>query len=225
MAIDDAEPHEGLSDTDIGRQLAGNFGWFSSLTGDFYRGEVDRTTSWRKRLDQTTNWAVVVVAAILTWAFSSPDHPHFVILIGVFGVSAFLFMEANRYREYDVWRARVRTLQAELFANMYDPESPGDPAWLTRFSEDLRNPSFSISYREALAHRLRRSYIALLLILLAAWITRITLLEPQERWQTTASIFGLSGGAVAGLVGAYYLLLIGITVWSARRDRVREFQE
>ena len=41
-----------------------------------YRGELDRVTSWRGRLDQTINWAVTILAALLTWVFSSPDNPH-----------------------------------------------------------------------------------------------------------------------------------------------------
>jgi len=40
------------------------------------RGELDRVTSWRSRLDQTINWAVTILAALLTWVFSSSDKPH-----------------------------------------------------------------------------------------------------------------------------------------------------
>ena len=123
--MDDPERHPGAGQDSTGAQIAEELASFTSLVGELYRGEVDRTTTWRARLDQTTNWAVVFVAAILTWAFSSPDHPHFVILIGVFGVSAFLVMEATRYREYDVWRGRVRTLQTELMAEAREGDSRG----------------------------------------------------------------------------------------------------
>jgi len=119
--------------------------------------------TWRGRLDQTTNWAVVVVGAILTWAFSSADNPHYVILIGVFGVTAFLAMEATRYREYDIWRNRVRVLQRGLYAQMYAPDPSDDAGWQAKLGNELRDPEFEMSYREALTHRLRRSYVALLL--------------------------------------------------------------
>lgn len=59
-------------------------------------------TAWRSWLDQPTNWAVVLVGAILTGAVSSSDNPHYVILVGIVGVSALLVMEANRDREYDI---------------------------------------------------------------------------------------------------------------------------
>jgi len=71
----------------------------------------------------------VVVAAILTWAFSSSDNPHYVLLIGVFAVAAFLVMEANRYREYDVWRDRVRTIQTDVIAEQYDPSETPSREW------------------------------------------------------------------------------------------------
>lgn len=197
----------------------------ASLTGDFYRGELERAATWRSRLDQTTNWAVVVVAAILTWAFTSPDNPHYVILIGIFGVSAFLGMEAVRYREYDIWRNRVRIMQQDLYAEMYSPEPSGDSDWQTKLSEGLRDPGFQMPLREALTHRLRRSYLALLILLFAAWIARITVFEGPEPWQVTASILFIPGEAVLTVVALFYVVLVSIAAWSARGSRVEEFQE
>lgn len=49
---------------------------FLSLMGHAYRGEMGRTTSWRTGIDRTTNWAVVLTATLLTWAFSADSRPH-----------------------------------------------------------------------------------------------------------------------------------------------------
>lgn len=225
MATDNSESTTGGPDGRIGDGIPDDESAFAGLTGEFYRGEVERMASWRGRLDQTTNWAVVVVAAILTWAFSSANNPHYVILIGVFGVAAFLAMEAVRYREYDIWRRRVRILQKDLFAEMYSPDPSGDTGWQTELSEGLRDPRFNISYRQALAHRLRRSYLALLLLLLAAWIARITVFEASETWQQTSSILVIPGELVTGIVVAFYLVALSVAAWTAREGRVREFQE
>ncbi|MFC7140744.1 DUF2270 domain-containing protein [Halosimplex aquaticum] len=222
MVEDGSEPSAAQTDADsrrIDKEEA-----MASLTGNFYRGEVERTASWRGRLDQTTNWAVVVVGAILTWAFSSGDNPHYVILIGVFGVSAFLVMEATRYREYDVWRNRVRILQTDLYAEMYAP-SPDAADWQTRLAQDLRNPEFHLTMREALTHRLRRSYLALLLILLAAWVARVTVFQPSQPWTETASILGVSGVIVATAVGLFYAVVVLVAAVSVRGETVMEFQE
>jgi uncharacterized membrane protein len=225
MSEDEHETESRLTDQSIGERIAEDLSAFTVLTTDFYRGEIDRTTTWRARLDQTTNWAVVVVAAILTWAFSGGNRPHYVILIGVFGVSAFLLMEANRYREYDVWRNRVRTLQEELMAEMFAPGDAPDSNWRAELSEDLRNPTFGISFRGALDHRLRRSYLPLLSLLGVAWIARITVYKPQESWPQTASISVLPGEVIVGVVVVFYATLLGLTVWSAHGTRIREFQK
>lgn len=52
-----------------------------SAMAHLYRGEIHRMELWRGRLDRTTYWAVTIIAAILTWAFSSRDNPHYLILM------------------------------------------------------------------------------------------------------------------------------------------------
>nr|WP_255647715.1 DUF2270 domain-containing protein [Natrinema zhouii] len=66
---------------------------------------------WRERLDRTSNWAVIVMSGVLTWGFSGRNRPHYILLLGLAALTAFLIMEAQRYRGYDLWRGRVRTLQ------------------------------------------------------------------------------------------------------------------
>ena len=82
----------------------------------FYRGEVQRSNTWRNRLDTTTNWAVLTAGATLSFAFSSPNNPHFVIPINSILVAIFLLMEARRYRYYEIWASRVRVLETGYFA-------------------------------------------------------------------------------------------------------------
>jgi len=222
MTDDSAGPPEPKA-TDFDEQMAADIPSHADLSGHFYRGEIDRMTTWRSRLDRTTNWAVVIVAAILTWAFSSSDHPHYVILIGVFGLIVFLVMEANRYRQYDVWRTRVRALQSGLFADVFDPDSDGGTDWRSRLGAELRNPEFELSFLGALTHRLRRTYLALLLLLLLAWLARITLFRPDESWQETASLFIVPGPTVVAAVGLFYAAAVLVTLGSAVGERVREF--
>jgi len=225
MVTDDSEATTANPDSAAADRIPEGESAVASLTGEFYRGEVDRMATWRGRLDQTTNWAVVVVGAILTWAFSSADNPHYVILIGVFGVTAFLTMEAVRYREYDIWRNRVRVLQQDLFAQMYSPDPSAESDWRTELGDELRNPRFEMSFQQALTHRLRRSYLALLLILLAAWIARITVFEASEPWRQTASILTIPGEVVTAVVVVFYVAVIAVAAYSARGGRVQEFQE
>ncbi len=123
--------------------------------------------TWRQCLDETTTWAVTLMAAILTCAFSSPDNPHYILLTGIVVVTIFLGIGTRRYRDYDVFRSRVRVSQQNLFANALDP-SEGIERHDRRveLSRDNQVNTESPVY-EALTNRLRRVYLALLSILLA----------------------------------------------------------
>ena len=67
---------------------------FLSLMSHTYRGELGRTTSWRTRIDRTTNWAVVLTASLLTWAFSADTRPHYILLVGMGMLLVFLILPA-----------------------------------------------------------------------------------------------------------------------------------
>lgn len=160
MGDDTQNDSELAEETELGSEMAGHSAEMSSILGDAYRGELDRETTWRSRLDQTTTWGVTVVAAILTFAFSSADNPHYIILVGILAVSLFLLIEARRYRDYDVYRSRVRLFQQNLLADALDPsEGLEHEDWRSKLSQDYRRPTLKVSTWEATANRLRRIYL------------------------------------------------------------------
>lgn len=177
----------------------------SSSMAHLYRGELHRTTRWRERLDRTTNWAVVVLAAVLTWAFSGQGNPHYLLLIGNVVLATFLVIEARRYRAYDIWRSRVRTLQEAVWATGLDGDGPADPDWRTVLAADYREPTIKITAEEALAHRLRRIYLPLFAVLNVAWVVRVTAFGGGQ-WPATATVGMLSGTIVTASVA---LLFVG----------------
>ena len=82
----------------------------------FFRAEVTRANVWRQRLDTTTNWAVVATGATLSIAFSQSNVHHSVILLNTLLVLWFLFIEARRYRYYELWSYRVRLTETDFYA-------------------------------------------------------------------------------------------------------------
>ena len=170
-------------------------GEFNTAMVHFYRGEISRSNAWRGRLDSTTNWAVVTVAAILTFSFGSADNPHIVILIGLLLVWLFLGIEARRYRYYELWALRVRLMETDFFAAMLTPPFAPHQEWAARLADNLLTPEFPISYLEAIGRRLRRNYIWLFLILGAAWAGKL-MLHPAP----ASSIQGLLAHAAIGFV-------------------------
>src|SRR5207249_1927022 len=82
-----------------------------------YRAEAAKAEAARRRLDTTTNWAVVTTAAGISFALGDQDpERHAVILLISLLVTFFLVIEARRYRYYDIWQTRARLMEAEFFA-------------------------------------------------------------------------------------------------------------
>src|SRR5262249_13702046 len=133
--------------------------YITALT-HFYRGERSRADAWRSRLDPTTNWAVVTTGGMLSFAFSSPEHSHVMLLLANLLVTVFLGFEARRFRYFDVWRARVRMLEENFFIpiirrNLISPRA----GWAEWVAQDLDQPTFKITFLHAIALRLRYNYI------------------------------------------------------------------
>lgn len=215
----DPEPEE------IAEEAAEDPEGFLNLMGHLYRGEMSRTTTWRTRLDRTTNWAVVVTAAIISFAFSSRENPHFVILGGIVIVAFFLMVEARRYRMYDVWRSRVRLLEENVFAQAIEPRGVEHRRWRTILSEDLRDPKIKIPLLEAVGRRLRRVYLPIFALLGLAWVARITIFAGTGvPVLEEAAISGVAGLWVVIAVFVFYWAVFALALWPRKRKAKGELE-
>jgi uncharacterized membrane protein len=150
-------------------------GEFVTAMVHFFRAEIQRANVWRQRLDTTTNWAVVSTGATLSIAFSQPTIHHSIIILNTLLVMWFLFIEARRYRYYELWSYRVRLMETDFYAAMLVPPFHPSPEWAESLAENLLAPSFPISIWEAFGRRLRRNYFWIFLILYASWVAKIWL--------------------------------------------------
>lgn len=198
---------------------------FLSLMPHYYRGEVSQAGNLLDRLDLTVDWAIAVVTAVLALAFESGGASSYLLLIGMVAVSMFLFFDARRYRTYDATRARVRLVEENLFANAMDPAGTPIKEWRVELGEDLRKPTLKVSYREALSRRLRRVYFPLYLLLGCAWVFRVTLFAGNEPWTETASLPGVPGEVVGGLVAVFFVAIALFTFWPREREAMGEFHD
>lgn len=186
----------------------------------YYRGELGRMTSWRDRIDRTSNWSITVVAALLSVSLSTPTSHHGVVLFAMLLISLLLLIEARRYRFFDVYRARVRKLERHYFAQALYPQADLKPDLAQAIATSLRNPCFLISYREALFRRVRRNYVWMYAILLMAWLLKISTpkLLPNDTeadvvfsWSeavNNAALGPLPGWSVIALVALLYAAVI-----------------
>lgn len=179
----------------------------------FFRAEVQRANVWRQRLDTTTNWAVIATGATLSVAFSQPDIHHGIIILNTLLIIWFLFIEARRYRYYELWSYRVRLMETDFYAAMLVPPFHPSPAWAESLAENLLSPRFPISIWEAFGRRLRRNYAWIFLILYAAWVAKIWLF-PQPAADLNEFVQRSAVGPISGEImillgfGLYAFLLI-----------------
>src|SRR5271165_7534674 len=111
-----------------------------------YRGEIYRSTAWRTRLDNTTNWAVAGLGLAMSISFSRADASALpILLMGVLTV-VFLFFEARRYRYFNVFRARARWMETNFYAPMLRGKGcPSTMGWEEVLAHDYCEPQYHIS--------------------------------------------------------------------------------
>jgi uncharacterized membrane protein len=137
-----------------------------------YRGEVYRSTVWRTRLDNTTNWAVAGLGLALSISFSRSEASALpIVLMGIL-ITVFLIFEARRYRYFNVWRARARWLEKHFYAPMLRGEGTGG-TWEEVLANDYCEPKHHISLARAIGRRLRRTYAYVLTIQALAYLGKI----------------------------------------------------
>src|SRR6266436_2732832 len=181
-------------------------GEFNTAMIHFYRGEIQRSNTWRNRLDTTTNWAVLTAGATLSFVFSSSSNPHFVIPINSVLVAIFLLMEARRYRYYEIWSSRVRVLETGYFAQLLAPEGAvPEEAWAKHLAADLITPHFTISTLEAVGRRLRRNYLWIFALLALSWNLKVYLHPlPARDFNTFIE------RATVGVVPGWFVFTVGV---------------
>ncbi|MGA1343060.1 MAG: DUF2270 domain-containing protein [Hyphomonas sp.] len=194
-----------------------------------YRAEVYRSTVWRQRLDQTTNWAVISTGIGLSVAFANERASPFpIVLVGMLCV-VFLMLEARRYRFFYVWRFRARVLEIAFMV----PILRGEGAKIrldrgTALSDDYEKPAYRISMIRCIGRRLRRNYGYIFAILGAAYFAKIAIhpvdVTSWEQFFRRAHIGPIPGYVAIAAGFAFHLGWIGLawrTWWEERSDKTK----
>ena len=189
-----------------------------------YRGEIYRSTIWRTRLDNTTNWSIVTMGIALSTTFSSREASALpLILIGLL-LAVFLGLEARRYRYFNVWRARARFLETHLYAQILNGKRGADSeSWRKILAEDYLHPRHHISFVRAAGRRIRRTYIWIVAIQVTAYFGKLAI-HPEManhfyEFAERAKIGPISGWIVlcCGLVYNLCWIVLAIGSWWADR--------
>jgi uncharacterized membrane protein len=189
-----------------------------------YRGEVYRSTVWRTRLDNTTNWAVAGLGLALSVSFSRSEASALpILLIGIL-IAVFLVFEARRYRYFNVWRARARWLETNFYAPMLSGNGrPPVAGWQEVLAQDYCQPKYHISMARAIGRRLRRTYAYVFSIQALAYLGKIVIhptpVTDFAEFVRRASIGPVPGEAIlaAGvLFNATWIVFMAVTYFNDR---------
>ncbi|MEQ1953329.1 DUF2270 domain-containing protein [Mesorhizobium yinganensis] len=183
----------------------------------YHRAEIARMAGWRDRIDRTTNWAITGGGAMLSVSLSSPSSHHGVLLFTMLLVMLFLIIEARRYRFFDVYRARVRLVERDYFSPLFLSEKPADPDWAKTLGSSLRSPKFRVSLKSAMSRRLRRNYFWIFLMILLAWVLKLStprLQEVETSRNVVASLREMVDNAALGFLPGW-LVVAAVAVFYA----------
>jgi uncharacterized membrane protein len=187
---------------------------FNSAMAHLYRGEIQRSNTWRTRLDTTTNWAIVTAGAAISFALSDPSHHHGIILLNIGLIVIFLFIEARRDRYYELWSYRVRLLETDYFAAMLVPPFHPSPDWAETLAGSLLRPKLPVSLAEAMGRRFRRNYFAIFAALILTWLYK-NYTQPTDATSLAEFVQRASIGSIGGewFLGAMIAFTAGMIVF------------
>lgn len=160
---------------------------FATSVAHLYRGEMNRLTVWRQRLDVTINWAILLATALTTFTLGAPDVPHYTLLLGLGLIGTSILIEGRRYRHLHHSKWRIYLLESGFFAPVLQPTATPTVDWRGLLAADLRHLNFKISWLKAIRVRLRRNYLLLIYFLTAAWIVKL-LIHP-DRADSMATLY------------------------------------
>ena len=194
-----------------------------------YRGEVYRSTIWRTRLDNTTNWSIVTLGIALSTTFSSREASALpLILIGML-LAVFLGLEARRYRFFNVWRARARYMETHLYAPILTGKRDDNSAWRTVLADDYLHPRYHFSFVRAAGRRIRRTYIWIIVIQTSAYFGKLAI-HPQMATHLNEFVERATIGPIPGwfvlccgfVYNLTWVVLAVTTYWLDRRSHGRQ---
>lgn len=148
------------------------------VVAHLYRGEMNRMTVYRQRLDITTNWAVTLETAVLV-VYLNRDVEIVFILFPLIILLFLSFLEARRYRYFYTSVRRVQYLESEYFAKQIFHTNLQDDIQLSPLVYNLANVRFLISLPHAWSIRFYRNYI---------WLYYICLVMMTYKYMTSKDV-------------------------------------
>ena len=220
MTVHDVDPTVDQCDGEAERSSS-----FDTAMAHLYRGEMHRMTTWRQRLDVTTNWAMIMALGMTTFVLGSDRTPPYILLLGLAAVAMCLMIEARRYQHLHHSLFRLRLLEQHYFVGQLCPPHRSDQSWRTRLARELASPMPKIGLVASARFRLRRNYLILSLFITAAWLTKVFIHPASPRsinefYQRLAVGELVPSWLVAVTAGVFVLTATVLAVTSASEEEM-----
>jgi uncharacterized membrane protein len=145
-----------------------------AATVHIYRGLMDSASTWRTRIDNPTNWAIITSGTVASFALNDESHSHAVLLLAMLLTVMFMSIEARRTRYYHLWSSWLRLLETEYFAPILKDNCVTiNDTWQALIVRDLGFPHFKTTYLRMLGRRLRDVYLAIYTFLIVSWFVKL----------------------------------------------------
>ena len=153
------------------------------------------------------------------------------MVLATLTITLFLWIEARRYRYFELWSLRVRILEKHYFSRLLKGEDSDDSEsrWPKELAKTLETQVFPITIREAFGRRYRSVYVWLQGVLAVSWIAHVWRFpEPVEHWSELwdRSLVGqvdLSLALVVGILFQLTLFVFGVLTSQMRDARGEVF--
>jgi len=131
------------------------------VVAHLYRGEMNRMTIYRQRLDMISTWSMTLLAT-LSVTYINTGLPFRMILLFIVPILFFSCMEARRYRYYCISRHRIRLLEKGFYLGDILETAPDQlvvAETRRQLMDSLREPAHVISFVRAWSIRFYRNYL------------------------------------------------------------------
>jgi len=144
-----------------------------------YRGLMDSSSTWRTRIDNPTNWAIITSGTSVSFVLNDATHSHAVLLLVMLLTVMFMMIEARRTRHYHLSSSWLRLLETEYFVPIlrHNHVTVND-SWQELIVRDLGFPHFKTTFLHMLGRRLRDVYLAIYTFLVLSWFVKLLFHRP-----------------------------------------------
>ena len=165
-----------------------------AATVHIYRGLMDSASTWRTRIDNPTNWAIITTGTSVSFVLSDESRSHAVLLLVMLLTATFMTIESRRTRYYHLWSSWLRLLETEYFSPILKDNSVSiNDTWQAMIVRDLGFPHFKTTFLQMLGRRLRDVYLAIYTFLIMSWFVKLLFHRPPAQDLCVANASRLPG--------------------------------